>query len=95
MAGGGGPTEPHEFVLTNTGDTSITISTRLIAWRGAAPLDPHTFLFTQTDCRAMVTLEPGQTCSADVAFNPLTGGPKEGHFSIKAANEEPPAATVQ
>jgi len=89
---GSGPTEPHEFVLRNTGETSLGIAMYGIDWWGEYPLDPELFHITSEDCGQ---LEPGGSCAFQVSFNPLTIGPKGGSLSVATASGEPPPTGVK
>src|ERR1700692_2264049 len=89
---GSGPTEPHEFVLTNTGETSLITAGWRISWRGSAPLDPELFEVTSDGCHS---LEPQESCSVAVSFSPTYPGPKEGALRIPTRNGELPPASVE
>jgi hypothetical protein len=89
---GSGPTEPHEFVLTNTGETTITAAGWRISWRGYAPLDPELFAVTSDDCHS---LEPQESCLIAVSFDPVYLGPKKGMLRIRAMDEVVSPASVE
>jgi hypothetical protein len=87
---GAGPTEPHEFVLTNTGDEAITIGQMTI---GVGV--NHTFKWIGSTCFNGTVLAPGGSCHVLVAFDPTTSGRKTGYLKAAALNEEPPLAEVE
>lgn len=83
----------HSFVLTNTGELPITRILWGIRWWGAPPLDPELFKETSSSkCRA---IQPEESCSMRVAFNPLTPGLKQGELSASTSSGEPPEIGVQ
>jgi META domain len=86
----GGPTQPHEFVLTNTGDEAITIG-KLVIGVGVN----HVFERTESTCPGGTVLEPGGSCHVLIAFDPTTSGRKTGYLKAEALNEEPPLAEVE
>lgn len=89
---GSGPTEPHEFVLTNTGETTLTAAGWWISWRGYAPLDPELFNVTSDDC---YSLEPQESCLVGVSFDPIYLGSKKGLLRIPAMDAVLPPASVE
>lgn len=88
---GSGPTDPHLFKLTNTGETALGIGMYGIGWWGGEALDPELFQITSHDCN---TILPQESCSIGVVFNPVTVGPKRGSLSVVTPGGEPPAASV-
>ncbi|HKZ15057.1 MAG TPA: choice-of-anchor D domain-containing protein [Solirubrobacterales bacterium] len=89
---GGGPTEPHEYVLANTGESPITIERLSIGWESKA--EPHVWTAPGGDCKKGTTIEPGGTCSVDMVFDPLMAGWREGWIRAQAADEQPEQAKV-
>lgn len=72
----------HQFVLTNTGETPIAAGRLRIHWRGHAPLDQELLQVVSNSCHSL-TLEPEESCSIEVSFNPTYPGPKEGGLEAK------------
>lgn len=72
----------HQFVLTNTGETPIAAGRLRIHWRGHAPLDQELLGVVSNSCHSL-TLEPEDSCSIEVSFNPTYPGPKEGGLEAK------------
>lgn len=89
---GGGPTEPHEYVLANTGETPITVKNLIIGVE--TPSDPHVWSVYRQNCIMGRPLEPGETCSVGVVFDPLTAGWREGSLRAQAVKGGPPPAQV-
>lgn len=90
---GGGPTEPHEYVLANTGEAPITIELFIFGVQTSA--EPHRWSISNNGCKKGLTIEPGQTCSVDVVLDPLTAGWKLGRLRVEAVGGEPPEARVE
>ena len=90
---GGGPTEPREYVLANTGETPITIERSAYGWE--TPSEPHLWTRASNSCKHGATIEPGQTCSFAVVFDPLYAGWSDGFVRVEAVNGEPPLAKVE
>lgn len=92
---GVGPTEPHAFTLTNTGETQLMAKTwgfkwsAVAAWLGEGPR----FQVTSSQCQNR-TLEPGESCSVEVAFDPLHAGWANATLMFKTQNGEVPYASV-
>jgi hypothetical protein len=92
---GSGPTEPHAFTLTNTGETQLVTKTwgfkwaAVLAWIGEGP----PFQVTSSQCQNR-TLEPGESCSVEVAFDPRHAGWDSATLRFKTQNEEAPFASV-
>jgi Abnormal spindle-like microcephaly-assoc'd, ASPM-SPD-2-Hydin len=73
-----GATSPAKTVtLTNVGSAPMTI--KGIAKEGANPTDFRNL--TQT-CTAIGTLNPGQSCTASIAFRPTATGPRSATLTI-------------
>jgi hypothetical protein len=90
---GGGPTEPHEYVLANTGEAPITIERFIFGVQTSS--EPHRWTISHNECKKGSTIEPGQTCSVDVIFEPLSAGWKLGRLRVEAVGGEPPEARVE
>lgn len=92
---GAGPTEPHAFTLTNTGETQLVAKTWGFKWSAvAAWLDEGPrFQVTSSQCQNR-TLEPGESCSVEVAFDPLHAGWANATLMFKTQNGEVPHASV-
>jgi hypothetical protein len=92
---GSGPGEPHEFTLTNTGETTLIAKNWGYKWADVKPwieLGPP-FRVTSSDCRNR-TLEPTESCFVDVASDPIRQGHWTGAVMVKSENEEVPIASV-
>lgn len=92
---GSGPSEPHEFTLTNTGETTLTAKTWGYKWADVAAwleLGPP-FHVTSSNCQKR-TLEPNESCFVDVAADPIREGHWNGAIMVKSQNEEVPIASV-
>ncbi len=92
---GSGPTEPHVFTLTNTGETQLIAKTWGFSWSAVAAWlqEGPRFQVISTQCQNRV-LEPGESCSVEVAFDPLHAGWANATLRYKTANEEVPYASV-
>lgn len=92
---GSGPTEPHVFTLTNTGETQLVAEICGFKWGAvAAWLDEGPrFQVTSSQCQNR-TLEPGESCSVEVAFDPLHAGWASATLMFKTQNGEVPYASV-
>jgi hypothetical protein len=90
---GHGPSEPHEFTLTNTGETQLMTehwrSRWLAYWPGAG--DPFWATFPP-DCHI---LEPGESCSIEVVFEPAHPGIWRGWQKVNSQIEEEPWAELE
>ena len=90
-----GPTEPHVFTLTNTGETQLMAKTwgfkwsAVAAWLGEGPR----FQVISSGCQDRA-LEPGESCSVEVAFDPLHAGWVSATLMFKSQNGEVPYASV-
>jgi hypothetical protein len=93
---GSGPTESHEFLLTNTGETQIVAKATGYKWASVAAWikDGPPFHITSSDCRNRV-LEPTESCFVAVDFEPLHEGPWGETVMVKSQNEEAPIASVK
>lgn len=90
-----GPTQPHVFTLTNTGETQLVAKTwgfkwsAVAAWIGEGPR----FQVISSECQNR-TLDPGESCSVEVAFDPLHAGWVSATLRFKTQNGEVPYASV-
>jgi hypothetical protein len=84
------------FTLTNTGETQLVAKTWGFRWSAvAAWLDEGPrFQVTSSQCQNR-TLEPGESCTVEVAFDPLHAGWTDATLMFKTKNEEVPYATVE
>ncbi len=89
---GGGPTEPHEYLLANTGETPISVDHFRIGLQQEQ--EPHLWTDSHPGCQKGSTIEPGQTCSVGIVFNPLAAAWRRGFVEVIAVNGEPPPARV-
>ena len=73
-----GPSAPATFTLTSTGDAPLTITDDGIALIGGN-IDDFDFDLDGSTCRADGTesLDPDQSCTVDVVFDPVSNGLKE------------------
>jgi hypothetical protein len=63
----------HTFTLTNTGDVQLSVDFLSVGSEGD---------FSIGDNRCGGTLAPGASCEIDVAFEPLSSGPKTGEVGV-------------
>jgi hypothetical protein len=77
-APGTGPSDPVTFTLTNNGDVGIVVYAAGVGWFGPVGTDPELFSLGENRCFELDLLEPAESCTAGVSFNPWTPGPKEG-----------------
>lgn len=82
-----GPTAPHEFTLTNTGETQLAIKYWRSQWVAYWPEVPDPFSVTSSNCH---TLEPDESCTFDVVFDPIHPGIWRGWQRVKSQVEEEP-----
>jgi hypothetical protein len=82
-----GPTEPHQFTLTNTADIQLTIKNWRSQWATFWSGTPDPFGVTSSNCH---TLEPGESCSFSVVFDPIHPGIWEGAEMVRSQVEEEP-----
>ena len=75
------PAPSKAFTLTNTGEFSLPIETVALAWGPQEYAEPEMFKITSNDCG---TLASGQSCTIEVAFNPVLPGPKWGTITVAA-----------
>jgi len=87
-----GPTEPHGFTLTNTADIQLTIKRWRSRWLAYWPEAPDPFWVTSSNCHI---LEPGESCSIGVVFDPIHPGPGKGWQLVKSQIEEEPWGEVE
>lgn len=90
---GGGPTEPHEYVLANTGEAPIIIERFIFGVQTTA--ERHRWSISHNDCKKGLMIASGQTCSVDVVFDPLTPGWKLGRLRVEAVGGEPSEARIE
>lgn len=92
---GSGPTQPHAFTLTNTGETQLMAKTWGFKWSAIAAWlnEGPRFQVTSSQCQSR-TLEPGESCSVEVAFDPLHAGWANATLRFKTQNGEVPYASV-
>ncbi len=92
---GAGPTAPQALTLTNTGETQLMAKTWGFKWSAvAAWLDEGPrFQVASSQCQNR-TLEPGESCSVEVAFDPLHAGWASATLMFKTQNGEVPYASV-
>lgn len=86
-----GPTDAHEFTLTNTGGIQLTIKRWRSWWGSFWPEAPDPFGVTSSDCH---TLEPGESCSISIVFDPIHPGAWHGGERLKSQIEEEPWAEL-
>ncbi|HET7508252.1 MAG TPA: choice-of-anchor D domain-containing protein, partial [Solirubrobacterales bacterium] len=86
-----GPTEAHQITLTNTAGIQLTIKRWRYWWGSFWPETPDPFGATSSDCH---TLEPGESCSLSVTFDPIHPGPWKGGVKMKSQVEEEPWAEL-
>jgi Cep192 domain 4/HYDIN/CFA65/VesB-like, Ig-like domain len=85
---GSGPSEPHEFILTNTGETQMVIEHWRSAWLAYWPEAPDPFWApAPSDCHI---LEPGESCSIEQVFDPLHPGIWRGWQKVRSQIEGEP-----
>lgn len=89
---GSGPSEPHEFTLTNTGGTQLTIKKWRSEWLAYWPGVPDPFWVSSSTCH---TLEPGESCSVGVVFDPLHPGAWKGWQKVRSQIEEEPWSELE
>ncbi len=82
-----GPTEPREFTLTNTGEVQLAIKNWRSQWGSFWPDAPNPFEVTSYNCHP---LEPGESCSFSVAFDPIHPGIWNGRETVRSQIEEEP-----
>lgn len=90
-APGLGPSDPKAFVLTNTGEVTLTPTWTGLTWGGEGGPDPEMFKIVGDYCG---TLEPGKSCTIEVAFNPSTPGYKQGELTVADVEPSPRGASA-
>lgn len=83
-----GPSSPAVFTLTNTGEVELPAPEVVLtssSGGGAEPL-PFGFSFTASDCESRVGLAPAESCRAEVTFNPLYPGLRQGSITFTDPN---------
>jgi hypothetical protein len=73
--GSGGSSAPQPVIVTNTGTAPLTISGIAVTGDSGD--------FSWTGCQS-TTLQPGQTCTLQVAFTPTAAGVRTGTLTIQA-----------
>lgn len=77
-----GPSSPAVFTLTNTGEVELPRPEVHLAWNtGGEPL-PFGFGFTANGCESRASLVPAESCKAEVTFNPLYPGLRQGSITF-------------
>src|ERR1700761_8291804 len=89
---GSGPTEPHEVTLTNSGPVQLTIKSWRSRWGSFWPETPDPFGVASSDCHI---LEPGESCSIGVVFDPIHPGAWKGWARVRSQYEEEPWAELE
>lgn len=82
-----GPSEPHEFTLTNTGETQLVTKYWRSRWLAYWPEAPDPFSVTSSNCHS---LEPEESCSIEVVFDPLHPGIWRGWQRVRSQIEGEP-----
>jgi centrosomal CEP192-like protein len=82
-----GPSAPHEFTLTNTGETQLVTHWRS-AWTSAWPEASDPF-WTPTPSACHI-LEPEESCSIEFVFDPLHPGHWRGWEKVRGQDESEP-----
>lgn len=83
----------HQFILTNTGEAPIASGSWRLRWVGP-PLDPELLRVVSSNC-SWRTLEPQESCSISVSFNPIYLGPKEGEVGLISNSPGVASAAVE
>ena len=79
-----GPSSPAVFTLTNTGEVELPAPEVVLTFsssEGPEPL-PFGFGFTASDCESRAGLAPAESCKAEVTFNPLYPGLRQGSITF-------------
>jgi hypothetical protein len=93
VAYGSGPSEPHEFTLTNTGESQLMIKRWRSSWEDPWPEPSDPFgAASPSDCHI---LEPGESCSVELVFEPLHPGVWRGWQKVKSQIDEEPWTEVE
>lgn len=88
-----GSSKAHEVTLTNTGDTELVTEHWRSTWLAYWPKVPDPFGGSAAaDCHI---LEPGESCSVEVVFNPLHPGPWKGWQKVRSQLEDEPWAELE
>jgi hypothetical protein len=82
-----GPSEPHEFTLTNIGETQLVTKYWRSAWVAYWPKASDPFgASSPSDCHI---LEPGESCSVELVFGPAHPGIWKGWQKVRSREDEP------
>jgi hypothetical protein len=85
---GSGPSAPHEFTLTNTGETQLLAKHWRSSWLAYWPEAEDPFWApSPSTCPA---LEPGESCSIELVFDPPHPGIWKGWQKVKSQIEGEP-----
>jgi hypothetical protein len=85
---GSGPSEPHDFTLTNTGDTQLVTKHWRSSWVAYWPEAPDPFWApSPSGCHI---LEPGESCSIELVFDPPHPGIWRGWQKVRSQIEGEP-----
>lgn len=87
-----GPSEPHEFTLTNTGETQLKTAYWRSRWLSYWTDGSDPFWTTSSTCHV---LEPGESCSIEMVFDPLHPGIWRGWQEVRSQIEGEPWAELE
>jgi centrosomal CEP192-like protein len=88
-----GPSEPHTFTVTNTGETQLVPKHWRSAWVGYWPEGGSPFWDpSPSTCPA---LEPGESCSIELVFDPAHPGIWRGWQEVRSDIEGEPWVDVE
>lgn len=88
-----GPSEPHEFTVTNTGETQLVPKHWRSRWVGYWPEGGSPFWDpSPSTCPA---LEPGESCSVELVFDPAHPGFWRGWQKVRSDIEGEPWVDVE
>lgn len=83
----------HQFALTNTGESPIAVGRWTLRWRLFGTANPELFHVISNGCAGRV-LEPEESCSVGLSFNPTYPGPMEGEFVLPSSSGEASTAIL-
>ncbi len=87
-----GPSEPHEFTLTNIGETQLVTKYWRSSWLAYWPEGGDPFgASSPSDCHI---LEPGESCSIELVFDPAHPGIWRGWQKVRSQIEGEPWAEL-